>query len=112
MCCHIQKVSNPLNGSWTTVRAVRNLGWILRNWKQVARITVEPKADGGAWVFWYLHDGRRFVSDFASREVLRGFLDRPVFRGLVVTWNSRMHVIGSETYRAMRESYEADGPVS
>lgn len=107
MSCFIQRVNGAMNG-WATVRRTRNLGWILRHWQDALRITVEPRVDGGAWVFWYLRDGRRFVSEYADRGVLRGFLDRPVFRGLIVTWDSRLYTIGDEQYRAMREAYEKE----
>lgn len=111
MPCAIQKPSGAISG-WTTEREVKNLGWILRHWMEVSRIVVDIRDDigpvsSGAMVFFYLRDGRRYVTDYASRSVLRHFLDRPVFCGLPVYWGSETPMtIGGPEYRAMRESWE------
>lgn len=106
MTCVIQKPDGSISG-YLTVREVKNLGWILRHWAEVSRIVVDPRDNGGAMVYFYLKDGRRYVTDYASRCVLRGFLDRPVFCGLPVYWGSETPMtIGSNEYRAMRESWE------
>lgn len=102
-------IQRPNSVGWSVVREVKNLGWLLRNWKDVQRITVEPletPLGGEARLTCYLNNGQRYLTDFASRCVLRRFLDRPVFRGLVVTWDSKLYVIGADDYRAMRERWE------
>ena len=82
---------------------MRNLGWLLRNWKQVERFTVtsgvhedcalneDLRRACGCSSFdnvlvAHLRDGGRYVTNFASLDVLRGWLHRPVFRGLPVNF--------------------------
>lgn len=73
-----------------TVRPVKNLGWLLKHWRDVERFDVRAY-DGearvcDAWLVARLRDGGMYETPFASFEVLRLFLHRPVFRGLPVTW--------------------------
>lgn len=97
-----------------TAKSVRNLGWLLRNWRDVARFEVlrasapevakYPEIAGeheGKYLegrkypegilVAYLHDGREYRTLFACLTVCRSFLDRPVFRGLPLTF------LGEET---------------
>lgn len=66
------------------VRRVKNLGWLLRNWKSAESIEFFY-APSGAWdgvLRVNLHDGRRFESEFASLSVCASWFGRPVFVGL------------------------------
>lgn len=72
-----------------TVKAVKNLGWLLRSWKRVETIKVrEPEHGDGfdAELIVILRDGTIYETPFASRLVLWSFLNRPVFEGLDVEW--------------------------
>lgn len=69
---------------------VKNLGWLLRNWRKVASFTVTiPKNLPDGWecmLTAHLNDGGIYRTPFASLNVLRGWIDRPVFRGLKIEW--------------------------
>lgn len=74
-------------------KPVKNLGWLLRNWKDVNRfeVTESPVPGWDALLIAYLNDGGRYESTFASKTVLKDFLHRPVFRGVTLYWfGSRM----------------------
>lgn len=70
-----------------TVKPVKNLGWLLRNWQLVERIEVH-QPDCARFEDWdvlmvaYLKDGRRYSTTWASGTVCRNWLHRPVFEGL------------------------------
>lgn len=66
-----------------TTKSVKNLGWLLRHWKEVSSIKL-IKLDREATLIAHLSGDDIFSSDFASFEVAKGFLDRPVFRGLPI----------------------------
>jgi hypothetical protein len=99
---NLEKVKGPSasrheSGKNPTVRGkhVKNLGWLLRNWKSVEHFEVRPgKAGHDAYLIAHLSSGGTFESDFASRQVLLNFLDRPVFRGAQVSWFGKPAVIG------------------
>ena len=72
-------------------RPVRNLGWLLRHWKGVEsfRVTLPQGHRFGhcdVVLSAALRDGSCYMTNFADRTVLAGFLDRPVFRGVEVSW--------------------------
>jgi hypothetical protein len=74
------------------IRRVKNLGWLLRHWKEAARAQVvvgdwRQAGDDDAILRVYLKDGRLYRTGFASKEVLWDWLDRPVFRGLPLDWH-------------------------
>ncbi len=78
-----------------TVREVKNLGYMLRHWKEIDAIQVtnfEPEAgrpkgyNADAFMSVDFKDGRIYTTGFMSKEVLRRFLDRPVLRGLPLNW--------------------------
>lgn len=83
------KYYNPKKQTW---KEVKNLGWLLRNWKQVDSFNIAPivgKQDGMQWdvlMTAYLRDGRIFETKWASRKVCAEWLHRPIFRGLPVFW--------------------------
>jgi hypothetical protein len=77
------------------VRNVKNLGWILRHWRDVAsaewqdqipgrnwsgRVTVRAKS-GAAWA--------SFQTDWACLDVFLSWMHRPVFRGLPLLVNGQ-----------------------
>ncbi len=75
----------------TVIRYVKNLGWLLRNWKQVEAFTLEDHPaveDRGmkpeVLLTAQLRDGRRYVTGFMCANICRDWLNRPVFRGLPI----------------------------
>lgn len=68
-------------------KPVKNLGWLLRNWKHVTSMgwfqTRRESLDDGIFVA-RLRDGRIFGTHYASFHVFVGFVNRPVFAGLLV----------------------------
>jgi hypothetical protein len=79
------------------VREVKNLGYMLRNWKQIESIVVSKfELQEAMKILGYQHceafmsvhfsDGRIYTTGFMSKEVLRRFLYRPVLRGLPLNW--------------------------
>lgn len=104
--------------------AVSNLGWLLRHASEVHDVYVSTArlkslAVGGGPPFGYVpyrsHEGynfdallaarlegaRVYVTEFASRTVLRDWLDRPKFQGLRVSWDHTPYLIGASDYRAL-----------
>lgn len=71
-------------------KPVKNLGWLLRNWQKVERFVVEPYQGEtpvcDAWLTAICRDGTTYRTPFASKEVLRDWLNRPVFRTLPLNW--------------------------
>jgi hypothetical protein len=69
-------------------RKVKNLGWLLRHWRDVQSFTIAPYLGLTPWcdatLFAWLRDGTWYATPFASRTVLLGFLNRPVFRTLPI----------------------------
>lgn len=107
MPCYVLKTeTKPL--------AVKNLGWLLRNWKTVELIevlhpwVVRIRPTGAysslspipwhdipddarnepfdCWLVARMRDGSTYVSSFADSSLLLNWLDRPVFRGLPLSW--------------------------
>jgi hypothetical protein len=64
---------------------VKNLSWLLRHWKDVEKFHLLPfdtgKVCDGLLVATMI-DGSSYVSSFASFDLARQWLHRPVFRGL------------------------------
>ena len=70
-------------------KPVKNLGWLLRHWKEITVFHIKKHPDTGekgyqpdAVLIALLHDGRQYQTGFSCATVLNGFLDRPIFRGL------------------------------
>lgn len=98
---------------------VRNLGWLLRNWKLIERFEVRvhpkralecPGLPPDAYLTAYgervngrtgKREGFFYQTDYASDHVLARFLDRPVFRGLPIDWYGERMAIGDERYKAL-----------
>lgn len=76
------------------VKRVKNLGWLLRNWKRVDRtlgFKLTGTSDGGCRLVARLRldypvlpnaEPHSYVTDFASLTVCWSWLDRPVFGGI------------------------------
>lgn len=76
-----------------SVREVRGLGWLLRHRHEVTQLNVFPTPEGGAVLVAHLADVRTFYCDFASRAVLRDWINkRRAWRGLPVMWSTDGHV--------------------
>ena len=65
-------------------KTVKNLGWLLRNWQEVAHLSFDIKAVPGQIVYdgvftATLKDGGTYVTDYASLSVWLEFISRPVF---------------------------------
>lgn len=74
-----------------TEKEVKNLGWLLQHdedveWFEVYQYYGTPRGMWDCMLCAYLKDGRRFVTEFASRSILWEWLDRPKFRCLPVKW--------------------------
>lgn len=66
---------------------VKNLGWLLKNWRDVEQFHLLPFEDGNRFYDGILVANMRdgltsYVTCFASFDVAREWLHRPVFRGL------------------------------
>ena len=69
------------------VRDVRDLGWLLRHGSEVTFFLVTPGFRGNdATLTAYISGGTRYVTQFASKDVLWNFLHRPKWFGLSVDW--------------------------
>lgn len=66
---------------WVWSRRVKNLGWLLRHWKEVRSFEIVTDGSMGALLIAHLDDGQYRVW-FTSYSVLIEWLDRPVFRGV------------------------------
>ena len=88
-------------------KQVKNLGWLLRNWRQVHEILFEvsendPNNDGKLIVLF--SNGGKYETNFADLTVCFNWLNRPVFKGqqftiysnkiLLSTW-----VVGDGKYK-------------
>jgi hypothetical protein len=70
-------------------REVKNLGWLLRHWKEVESFNISEwtgAGEAGALMIAKLNDGGAFVTKWADASVLRDWLRRPVFRGAPLNW--------------------------
>src|SRR5574337_433014 len=88
-------------GTKCTIKTVKNLGWILRNWKLVDDVQFHyNKVDSipkDGMVEFYLKDGRKYFTDYASFDVFLNWIDRPIFRGLSLWISSFGKTFGSLT---------------
>jgi hypothetical protein len=63
---------------------VKNLGWLLRHWKEVEAFTLAKMPRGHAWdgyMVAHLSDGGEFRTRWASTELMLQWLRRPTFAG-------------------------------
>lgn len=67
-------------------KRVKNLGWLLRNWRRVREIRLytkdltNPSDDG--YLVADVGEGNRYMTGFADSGIMKQFVVRPVFRGL------------------------------
>ena len=94
-------------------RQVKNLGWLLRNWKDV--ICLEVKHNGctsfpnEAYLKAFCRNDKIYETDWASFSHCIEWLDRPVFKGCNVTvifadGTSEKYEIGSTEYQKIKLS--------
>ena len=67
-------------------KAVKNLGWVLRNWKQVEYLGFnyapnDKRMIDGEFVA-KLKDGTTYISEYASLSVFWNWVRRPIFDGV------------------------------
>lgn len=98
------------------VRTVKNLGWLLRHWKDVTRVAVNISTEQhtDCVLVAYTRNGSIYETPYASLTVLFGFLDRPVFRGLpfhiragVIPFGEFTGAIADEAYKALQARWDA-----
>lgn len=91
------------------IRDVRNLGWLLRNWKTVRAVRIEPiRFQSGAGLaecrMIVRMDARNtpggaaeYRTDWGCARLLWDWLRRPVLRGVPLEWGTRpASIIGKE----------------
>lgn len=67
-------------------KQVKNLGWLLKHWRDVDHFETEMLPSGEVLMVAYLRDGGTYQTNWASPNVMRQWLHRPVFRGIRVVW--------------------------
>ncbi len=97
--------------------AVKNLGWLLRNWQgvewlgfnYVGQVKGCPLRDDGELVA-KMRDGSTYITSYASIEVCWNFVNRPVFKGLkfnvvlmAKNGENRQHIIGSDEFNRVNK---------
>lgn len=96
-------------------KAVKNLGWLLANWKRVESFRLyEDGLDG--YMEAKLRDGSEYSTDWASFELMLRWLMRPVFMGVdaVIVYapdymaNEYTMTIGSPKYKKLLDEKEAE----
>jgi hypothetical protein len=82
-------------------RPVKNLGWLIRHWKEVERFQVERTAHPGreGVLTAFLKGGGRYVTSWASLSLCRDWLGRPVFKGVPIDFLGEKTVCGSVHWR-------------
>ena len=78
------------NGKTTNVK---NLAWLVKNHRQITDFEISKGTDNYECVIQANFCDGYYSSDFASYEVLKEWLARPIFRGLQVVDN-----IAQKTY--------------
>lgn len=70
------------------VKQVKNLGWLLRNWRDAQSITITRWHDNARWdceLRVIMSKDRVYVTPFADYSICARWIDRPVLRGLPVS---------------------------
>ncbi len=83
-------------------KRVKNLGWLVRNWKSVTSFDV--RRGYGSWdatLIAFIDNGNVYATPYASRYVLANFLDRSIFRGIPVLWLGTQRVAGPDLANAV-----------
>lgn len=101
--------------------AVKNLGWLLRNWRSVASLGFNLSHTSVPWpqdgeLIARCRDGTVYVTPFACLSVCWRWLNRPVFRGLPfvlacpTTGARSCWVIGSAVWLAVQRLGDHGSP--
>lgn len=81
----------------TEFKFVNNLGWLLKHWKGVKEFRVYTQGltnhSDDAILVAEMLDGKIYETGFACKDVLKDFLQRPVFYSLGCTWDSKFYII-------------------
>ncbi len=79
-------------------RTVKNLGWLLRHWRDVYFIEVTDSSNSSDDCLLQAHcdGGPLYETGWADRNVCADWLDRPVFRGLRLDWFGQYTKCGSQ----------------
>lgn len=88
------------------ITRVTNLGWLLKNWMKISRLTWETTEHGSGVFRADMEDGSVYTTDYADFGVFRRFVDRPVFRDLDIYVDGKHFKVGSPAFRELRAGYE------
>lgn len=67
-------------------KAVKNLGWLRRNWTEVERFEIrQPGSHYECTLVVFLRDNVRYEIGWLSKTLCREWLDRPIFRGVPIS---------------------------
>lgn len=70
-----------VNADRQRIREVKNLGWLLKHWKDVDNFVIDT--DGSiTFMTANLKNGNKFETQWVSYTVCRSWLARPVFLGV------------------------------
>jgi hypothetical protein len=75
-----------------TIKSVKNLGWLLRNWKLVKEFEIIEMEQGEGLMIAHLKDGRKYSTNWASFTLCKEWLHRPVFIGVPLQWGNEKTV--------------------
>ena len=97
-------------------REVKNLGWLLRHWREVSGFTFHTEHSETCGILTAsLKCGGFYRTNFADTVVCFDFLRRPVFDTLNLTVRHKgkelTHVIGSQSYRTVLAAYHKPAPI-
>lgn len=82
-------------GKWP--RTVKNLGWLLKHWRDMPEFRVYDSCYGSITLEARMQrTGTRYRTTFASLVVLWDSLDRPVFRGAPLNWYGTYTTCGGD----------------
>lgn len=101
----LKRSGSGLNKSTKEIK-VKNLGWLVRHWKEISSLGFNyvpfDMCDGQ--LVGRLKNGSVYFSDFASFQVCWHFLNRSIFKGLELNFvyenfnKSKKFVVGNEQY--------------
>ena len=75
-------------------KRVKNLGWLLRHWKEVESLSINTRySKDVATLTAHMDNGDRFVSYWADSSILLNWIKRPVFFGLPVIIDGGEYVV-------------------
>lgn len=98
-------MSNVYDPKTSTWKHVKDLGWLLRHWKDVAFIECQaiPAPSTNELIMQaHLKDGRIYQTTWASAQICRQWLRRPVFAGCKLWWINHWTTCGTTDGLARR----------